>query len=1038
MYKFAINRPVTTFMFAMAMILFGFYAINMMPKALFPDVDFPVVLVKTTYKGASAETIETKVTDKIEQAVLAIDGLKYVTSNSAKNVSIVAVMFELEKPLEVAVNDVRDKVNAVILDSEIDKPTVQKLDTGSTPIVSLFLSSDKPVPDMMKHTNNVIAPILQRIGGVGNVQMSGYRERQVKVYPDPTLMNKYNITYTDLAGILGKENREIDGGRVIEEKNEHYIVTDANSISVEEVGNIIIKDGLKLKDVAEIEDGLAEEKSYSTYRGKYGVILEVQKITGANEIAIADGVKKALEQIRAVSPGYDIDIFWDTTEYIQSSIKDIQFDLALGGFLAVCIVLLFLRNVTITIVSAISLPVSVLGTFVFIHMMGFSLNMLTMLALTLAIGIIIDDAIVVIENIHKKLEHGIKPREAAYEGVREIGFAIVAISAMLLSVFIPVGTMSGISGKFFASFGLTVALAVGISYIVVITVIPMFSSILLKAEQSKFYYTTLPFFQKLDSLYLKTIQFLMRSWFNMILAASAVFGVFVLSLIVAGTMGSEFMLKEDRSQFQIMFKAKPGISIGEMKRKTELFAKHIESNPNVDFVTLQVGPGDLQQAFFSKLYIGLKPLKERKKQGKNGDQFVLLEKLLNELRSMPETKGLDVFGSEVPLVGGGGDNTPVQVSVFSPVESIMQSSVQKLSQYITEKEPRFKDKITNFHLSTSDSMPAFLLKPIRQNIAQYGITSTDIGQAVSMAFSGETQVAYYKEEGKEYYITIRSPDSKRISANDIKRIQVRSSSGDLIFIDGLVEIEDSFTSTNITRFNRQRSITVAVAPKEYSGLSVGEIVKLIEENATSGEKWLDEGAGYRLMGQADSLSETMIAFGIAIVMAFVLIYLILAALYESFLQPIIIMVTMPLSFSGAFFAIKLAGGSDAAMSMFSIMGLILLIGMVGKNATLLVDVANEKRKEGMSIVEAIQFAGESRLRPILMTTIAMVAGMLPLALATGDGSAMKQPIGLAMIGGLLVSMFLSLLVVPIFYRIITPIDEKIQRFYKPKKDEILQ
>lgn len=1038
MYKFAISRPVSTFMFAMALILFGFYAINKMPKALFPDVDFPVVVVKTTYKGASAETIETKVTDKIEQAVLAIDGLKYVTSNSAKNISIVAVMFELEKPLEVAVNDVRDKVNAVVLDSEIDKPTVQKLDTGSTPIISLFLSSDKPLPEMMKHTNNVIAPILQRIGGVGNVQMSGYRERQIKVFPDPTLMIKYNLTYTDLSNILGRENREIDGGRVIDATSEHYIITDANSMSVEEVGDIIVKDGLKLSDIATIEDGLAEEKSYATYKGKRGIILEIQKITGANEIAIADGVRKAMKQIQAVSPGYNIDIYWDTTEYIHSSIRDIQFDLALGGFLAVCIVLLFLRNFTITIVSAISLPVSVLGTFVFIHIMGFTLNMLTMLALTLAIGIIIDDAIVVIENIHKKLEQGMTPRQAAYEGVREIGFAIVAISGMLLSVFIPVGTMSGISGKFFASFGLTVALAVGISYIVVITVIPMFSSLLIKAKQSKFYYVTLPFFQRIDTLYLNIIQFLMRSWFNMILVTACVFGIFAFSLFVASTLGNEFMLKEDRSQIQISFKAKPGISIDEMKRKTEFFAQYIESNPNVEFVTLQVGPGDLQQAFFSQLYIKLKPLKERKKRGKEGDQFAVLEKLNDELRRMPEAQGLDVFGSEVPLVGGGQDNTPVQLAVFSPVESLMQSSVDKLSTYIKEKEPRFKDKITNFHLSTSDSMPAFKLKPIRQNLAQYGITSTDIGQAISMAFSGETQVAYYKESGKEYYITVRAPDSKRMDASDLKRIQVRSSNGDLIFIDGLVEIEDDFTSTNITRFNRQRSITVAVAPKEHSGLSVGEMVQLIEKNANEGEKWLEEGAGYRLMGQADSLSETLIAFGVAIIMAFVLIYLILAALYESFLQPIIIMVTMPLSFSGAFFAIKLAGGNNAAMSMFSIMGLILLIGMVGKNATLLVDVANEKRRAGMGLVESIQFAGESRLRPILMTTIAMVAGMLPLAIATGDGSAMKQPVGLSMIGGLMVSMLLSLLVVPIFYRIIAPIDEKLQKFYKPRKEEEFQ
>ncbi len=1033
MYKFAIQRPITTFMFAMALILFGLYSVNKMSRALFPDVDFPVVVVKTTYKGASAETIETKVTDKIEQAVLAIDGIKYVTSTSSKNISMIAVMFELEKPIETAVNDVRDKVNAIVLDSEIDKPSVQKLDTGSTPVISLFLTSDKPDTELMKQANNVIAPILQRVNGVGNVQLSGYRERQIKIFPDPTLMNKYDITYTDLSAIIGRENREIDGGRILSKTKEHYVITDSNSISVEEVGDITIKDGLKLKDITIIEDGLAEEKSYATYMGKKGVILQVQKITGANEISIADGVKDAIKQINAVSPGYNIEIFWDTTDYIRSSIKDIQFDLALGGFLAILIVLIFLRNFTITLVSAISLPVSILGTFFFVHVIGFTLNMLTMLALTLAIGIIIDDAIVVIENIHKKLEQGMKKREAAYEGVKEIGFAIVAISAMLLSVFIPVGTMSGIAGKFFASFGLTVAIAIAVSYVVVITIIPMFSSILVNPEQSKFYYTTLPFFEKLDKFYSNILDFLMANKKNMFLTTIVVFGIFVLSIFIAKSLGNEFMLKEDRSEFQISFKASPGISIHEMKRKSEIFAKIIESNENVKFTTLQVGPGDLQQAFYSQIYVSLKPLKDRKSQGKQGNQFVILNNILEQLRTNKEAEGIDVFGSEVPLIGGGQDNTPIQVAVFAPIDSVMQKSVDNLVEFI-KTEPRFKDNITNFHLSTSDSMPTYRLKPIKQNLAQYGISTTDIGQTLSSAFSGEMQIAYYKESGKEYYITLRVPDEKRMSIHDIKRLQVRSKNGDLIFIDGLVEIEDGKTSTTINRFNRQRSIRVAFEPIQNSGLSVGEAVKIITNNANENKKWLENGSTYKLMGQADNQAESNAAFSVAIMMALVLIYLILASLYESLLQPVIIMVTMPLSFSGAFFAIKITGGSDAAISMFSMMGLILLIGMVGKNATLLVDVANEKRNEGMGIVESIKFAGHSRLRPILMTTIAMVAGMLPLALASGDGSAMKAPIGISMIGGLLVSMFLSLLVVPIFYAIITPIDEKIQKFYKPLKD----
>lgn len=1024
MYKLAIKRPVTTFMFAVALIFFGLFALQKMPKSLFPDIDFPVVVVKTIYKGASAETIETKVTDKIEQGVMGIDGIKKVTSKSYNSISVVIVEFNLEKPINEAINDIRDKVSSVVLDNGIDTPTVQKVDTGSTPIVSLFLSSkDKSFPDMMKHADSIILPMLQKIGGVGNVLLNGYRERQIKIYPDPSLLNKYNLTYSEVSNAINTQNIEVDGGRLLTGKKDFAITTDSNGYTLEDIGNIPIKSGLRVKDIAKIEDGLEEEKTFASFNGSPGVIFEVQKIAGANEIDIADGVKNILNDIRLVSPGYDIEVFRDTTSYIKSSIKDIEFDLILGACLAVFIVFLFLRNFTITIVSAISIPVSVFATFAFVHFAGFTLNMMTLIAITLSIGIIIDDAIVVIENIHKKLEEGMTKREAAYEGVREIGFAIIAISAMLLSVFIPVGTMSGVVGKFFISFGLTVALAVCISYIIVITVIPMFSSLLVNSQQSKFYYWSVPFFEKLDNAYLKTIDFIMSSWKVMIIVLVATISIFVYSLYISSTLGNEFLLKEDRSEFLIGVKAKPGISIDEMKRITSDFENIIRENKNVVYVTLQVGPGDLKAVYFSKIYVKLKPLEERKQKGEG--QFEIMEDLAGKIRGLPDAKGMFIFASEIPLVGGGTDNTAFQVNVFAPDEKLVNESIDKLTKFIFSY-PGFKDKLTNFHLNTSDAQPEFRLKPIQQNIAKFGISSVQIGQALNSAFSGEGQIAYFREQGKEYDITIRVPDEKRISLNDIKRVQVRANDGSLIFIDGLVNIEQKTAPSSISRYNRQRSITLAAEPLPNSKLSLGEMINVVEENKAS---WLSPGAGYSLGGQADAQSDSEKAFAAAIIMAFILIYLILAGLYESFLQPIIIMVTMPLSFSGGFFASKLAG---MPFSMFATMGLILLIGMVGKNATLLIDVANEKRKEGLSLVDSIRFAGKSRLRPILMTTIAMVAGMLPLILATGDGSAMKQPIGLIMVGGLLVSMLLSLLIVPIFYRIITPLDEKLQKFYKPK------
>ncbi|PAF41471.1 efflux RND transporter permease subunit [Helicobacter sp. 11S03491-1] len=1022
MYKFAITRPITTLMFGLAIIFFGVMGLKKIPVALFPDIDFPIIMVSTSYPGASADVIESKVTDKIEEAVMGIDGIKKVTSNSARNISLVIIEFQLEKPIDEAMNDVINKVSSVSFDDpNINQPSMDKFDTNGQAIISLFLSSNSvPIPDMMKHSENIVKPMLQKIFGVGGVQLNGYRERQIRIYADPTLMSKYGITYAGLWNTLGTENLEIDGGRIVNSKKDFSILTDANSYKIDEVANIRVADNVKLSDIAVIEDGIEEDTTYAAFGDKPGVIFEVQKISGANEVDIANGVYAALPDIKAVSPGYEIKPFLDTTQYIRSSIKDIEFDLMLGGLLAVSVVFLFLRNFTITIVSAISIPISVMGTFALVQMMGFSLNMLTMVALTLSIGIIIDDAIVVIENIHKKLEAGMSKREAAYEGVREIGFAIIAISAMLLSVFIPVGNMTGIVGRFFQSFGVTVALAIVISYVVVITIIPMVSSLIVNPKQSKFYHWSEPFFKGMENVYIATLKKVLN---NKIIVIVIVGAIFFGSLVVAGKIGSDFILKEDRGQFYVWIQTKPGISIYDMQKRTVDFQKEIEKNPAVDFTTVQVGYGKIQSVFKSKIYVKLKPEKERKK-----TQFQIMADVRKTLNAMPEAKIMtSIIPSEVPLIGGG-DNSPFQVFVYAPSQDLVDKSVAKLHDFLMES-PELKGKFENYHTSTSDMQPQYQLTILRQNANKYGVSAQDIGKVVNAAFSGENQAAYFKENGKEYYITLRVPNNKRVSVEDIKRLQIKNKDGKLMFLDGLVEIKQDITPSNITRYDRQRSVTVYGQPVKDSGVSLGDLIEIVSSKSS---QWLSPGASIAYGGDADNLAETGQAFGVAVATAFILIYLILAALYESLLEPLIIMITMPLSFSGAFFALGIVG---QPLSMFSMMGLILLIGMVGKNATLLIDVANDKRKEGHDITEAIMLAGESRLRPILMTTIAMVCGMLPLAIATGDGSAMKSPIGIAMSGGLLVSMFLSLLIVPVFYRILAPIDDWIKKFYKPKKED---
>ncbi|AFI04358.1 efflux RND transporter permease subunit [Helicobacter cetorum] len=1020
MYKVAISRPITTLMFALAIIFFGTMGFKKLSVALFPNIDIPIVVVNTIYPGASAEIIESKVTDKIEEAVMGVDGIKKVTSNSARNVSSVAIEFELEKPKEEALNDIINKVSSVHFDDpNIQKPSIDKFDTNSQAIISLFVSSESiPIATINDHAKNVIKPMLQKIYGVGGVQLNGFRERQIRIYADPTLMNKYNITYSELYNVLKTENLEVDGGRIVNSQKELAILVNANSYKVSDVENIQVANHVRLADIAKVEIGLQENTTFASFQHKPGVILEIQKIAGANEIEIVDHVYKELKHLQDASLGYEIIPFMDTTTYIRTSIEDVKFDLILGGILAVLVVFVFLRNGTITLVSAISIPISIMGTFALIQWMGFSLNMLTMVALTLAIGIIIDDAIVIIENIHKKLEMGMDKRTASYEGVKEIGFAVVAISAMLLSVFVPIGNMKGIIGRFFESFGITVALAIALSYVVVVTIIPMVSSIVVSPKQSRFYHWSEPFFKSLEVRYVSLLQWVLS---HKLIIFSSVVVIFFGSLFVASKLGMDFMLKEDRGKFNVWLKASPGVSIDYMVNKTQAFQKAIEKKPYVDFTTLQVGYGSIKSPFKAKIFVQLKPIKER-----SLDQFKIMRELRQELDSMPEAKDmLSINFSDIPLLGGG-DSSPFQVFVFAHSQEIVDKSVANLKKFLLES-PELKGKVENYHTSTSDSQPQLQLKVLRQNANKYGVSAQAIASVVSSAFSGENQASYFKEDGKEYDIVIRVPDNKRISIEDVKRLQVRNKYDKLMFLDALVEVKETTSASNITRYNRERSITVFASPNKSMGISLGEVLKQVTKHS---KEWLVEGANYSFTGEANNAKETGQEFIIALATAFVLIYMILAALYESLLEPLIIMITMPLSFSGAFFALALA---HQPLSMFSMMGLILLIGMVGKNATLLIDVANEQRKKGKNIQEAILYAGETRLRPILMTTIAMVFGMLPLALAVGDGAAMKSPIGIAMSGGLMVSMLLSLLVVPIFYRLLAPIDDKIKRFYQNQK-----
>ena len=1008
MYKIAISRPILTLVFALLLIFFGLLALFRFPIALFPDIDFPIGVVRTIYPGANAETIETKVTEKVEEALSGIDGVDQITSITAQNTSMVIVQFLLDKPKEEAMSDLRDKVGAINFDDpNIENPVVLKYDSNSSPIISIFLSTDKqPITSLMRVADEVVKPSLERISGVAGTNIVGYRDRTIRIYPNITLMNKYNITYSQLANVVATENVEIDGGKIQTEDKEWVVTTNANAKSVEDLKQIRVSNNLKLGDIAEVVDYVSEDTTYASVNGKMGVIFEVQKIAGRNDVQIAEDVRAVLPKLQDQLKDYEIEVLNDTTEYIKQSIDEVKFDLALGAVLATLIVFLFLRSFTMTIVAAISLPISIFGTFAFVQAMGESLNMFTMLALTLAIGIIIDDAIVVIENIHKKIEKGMPRIQAAYEGVREIGFAIIAISAMLLAVFVPIASMGEMIGRFLKSFALSVTAAIIISYFVVVTIIPTISSLVISAKESKFYKVTEPFYRSLDKMYVSMVKFTTRFKFSTLFVVVV---LFLLSLFLVSKLGFNFMVSEDKGEFNVFVETKPGITIDAMREKVIVAQDAIMKNKDVKIVSMQIGYNSLKSPYRSKIYVNIGSNKTRDK-----SQFEIMADVRNQLRELMPDMSISV--AEISSLGGG-PNSPLQVIV----KGDNQEDVSKASDNLVEMLKSVKG-VTDTRTDTPDYSPQYTINILRQNANKNNVSAQAIGSAINAAFSGQTQISYFRENAKEYNIVLRVPDNERKTIDDLKYLQIPNADGRMVFVDGLIEIKETTLPASIKRYDRERSITI-YGNIDQSQSTLNDIINEVENRKA---EWLLDGVNYTLTGEAENAQEAIEQIVIAIAIAFVLIYLILAALYESLVQPIIIMITLPLSFSGAFIGLYITGNS---LSLFGLIGLMVLMGVVGKNATLVIDMANEFRKQGKSVDESIILAGESRLRPILMTVLAMVFGMIPLAISSGAGSAMKYPIGIAMIGGLIVSMFLSLLVVPAFYKIMVPVDEWFRKFY---------
>ena len=1006
MYKFAINRPITTLMGVLVFVIFGLISYKSMPVNLFPKVDFPVVSVQTAYYGADAATVESKVTDKLEEAISGIDGIKKLKSSSYDNFSLIIVQFELEKDLDEATNDIRDKIGSTSLPKDVEKPIVRKLGAGGD-VITLFLSSKKNDKQaLMRLADEKLKPQLQRIKGVGAVDILGFQDREIRVFLDPDKLNKYSLTASELRGIIASNNLSLGVGKIETKEKNIILKLKADAENVDALKELIVKPGVKLKDVATVVDGLSDAKSYASMDGAVGVSLVVKKVSGENTLKIIEKVKALLPKLNAIAGSeYHIAVLEDRSNKILEIMHNVTFDLIYGAILAIIIVFLFLRSVTITLVSAIAIPTSVIGTFAIMNWMGYDLNRLTMIGLTLAIGIFVDDAIVVAENIAKKMEHGMKPFEASYEGIREIVFSIMAISAMLLAVFIPVAFMEGIVGLFFNSFAMTVAAGVVLSFLVATMLIPSVSARVLTGNTSYFYKVTEPIFTALERGYAQLLKTAVKlRYLTLVLAI----GAMVVSVKFFG-VGMDFLPMEDNSEFSVKVKAPLGVNISEMRKITAPIVKALKEDKNVEYTVLSIGYNSAQEQHKAKIYVRLIPKEKRP----HASQADIMKKFREKFAAFDNAK---VIVDKIPPFDTGSATAPLQVVITGSSLDILDQVSQKLMRQMQKIKG-----LAEIDRDYEYGKPQIDIKILRDSARRAGVNVKDIADVLLSAYSSDSAISRFQENGKEFDITMRLDDRFRENIDAIKRLQVRASDGTMIPLDGLIEIKSSKTVSSINRYDREREVMVSAVPDGISlNKAVDEVTKMIEPI-------LPKGYSYRFTGDAERMKDTAKAFGGAVGLAVILIYLILAALYESLIQPIIIMIAMPLSVAGVLIALHLSGNN---FSIFVMIGIILLLGMVGKNAILVVDYANRAVKEGADPNSAALKAGEMRFRPIVMTTVAMIGAMVPLAFIEGPGYESNSPMALAIIGGMISSTLLSLFVVPAFYRILYPIDSVLRKLYE--------
>ena len=1003
--EISLRRPVMAIVLSIIIILFGVIGFNFLGVRDYPAIDPPNISVRTSYPGANSDIIESQITEPLEKALNGIAGVKNITSSSSSGSSNINVEFELGEDLEAAANDVRDKVSQAIrsLPSDLDAPpVVSKADASSDPIISMTVQSNtRNQLEITEYANNNLLERLQTIPGVSSISIWGEKRYAMRIWFNTTNLSAYGLTYTDVQSALQKENVELPAGKISGNATELSVRIFGKINTEEEFENVIIKNvngtTIKIKDVAEVVLGPENEESVLKESGVPMIALALVPQPGSNYVAISNEFYKRLDQIKKEVPeDIKLQIALDQTKFIKKSISEVKETLMISLVLVILIIYLFFRDWLIAFRPLIDIPVSLIGAFFIMYLFGFTINVLTLLAIVLATGLVVDDGIVVTENIYKKMEAGMNKWRAAVEGSKEIYFAVISTSITLAIVFLPVIFLQGFVGRLFREFGIVVAGAVLISALVSLTLTPVLNVKMTKKKpkHSKFYIYSEPFFRGMENGYRNLLNKFMKFKGAAIVIILACFAMIYL---VGKNIQSELAPMEDRSQFRVSVTAPEGTAYDYMDNYMDKLSRFlIDSVPEKEIIISITAPGFTGSGAVNTGFLRatLIPPSQRKR-----SQQEIVDMVNKNISKFTEGRAVTIQEQTISVSRRGGQ----------PVQFVIQNvNFDKIKEVLPKflEAANISDVLMNADADLKFNRPELRIIIDRLKASALGVSIQNVSEALQLALSNG-RIGFFTKNGKQYVVMAQVNRNERDEPADLKNIYVKNNLGKTISLDNLVTLEEDNSPHTIYHFNRYKSATISagLAPGKTVGDGIKEMQKISKE-------LLDETFSTSLSGTSRDFAESGSNTSFAFLLALVLIFLVLSAQFESFIDPIIIMITVPLAIAGALLSLQLFGQT---LNIFSQIGMIMLIGLVTKNGILIVEFANQKQIKGLTKTIAVTEAAVARFRPILMTSLAMALGALPLALSLGDASTSRIPLGIVIVGGIMFSLILTLFVIPAMY-----------------------